>query len=618
MLVALRVKNFAIVEDGTLDFAMGMTAFTGETGAGKSLLFDAITLLLGAKAKSDLVRTGCTNAEVEGVFDVSQAPEQRQRLEELGFEVDPADGSLLLVRREFSASDVAKNRIWIQGLAATRKQLQEVLGDLVEISGQHEFLKLGREDFLLSLVDQYGGLKADVQDFERLYQQAETIKKELKEIEDRAGQRDTRIDFLKFQIEEFERAGIAPGLVENEAEWMALRNRLGSMEKLRLALDKSLLAFEGSEGDGDSSVPGALAQISLVGRELRAFENVGSEFKTLTDCAEDLHERSQDLAYKLRQALNGLEADPQALDEAETRLSHLTRLKRKYNADTEGLLSLMRDYQSELARLDRSEENIAELRERHQTMQKHLVDAAQKLHERRGKAAAEMQKLWERDIRLLGMPQAEMRVEVEKLPESRSRGFSRVQVLFCANPGERLNPVGKVASGGELSRIMLALKNIVAGRSEVGVYLFDEVDAGIGGETAQRVAERLQHIASENQVLVVTHLASIAAHASSQFLIAKETLKGRTRTLIRPLAKDERPREIARMLGESQSKAALLLAEELLERAQKGSSSSTPKKTAAPVAKAKSAAPAKASAKDNGKKKIASAKPVRRARDAEA
>jgi DNA repair protein RecN (Recombination protein N) len=585
MLVALRVKNFAIVEDGTLEFGKGMTAFTGETGAGKSLLFDAITLLLGAKAKSDLVRTGCTNAEVEGVFDIGQSTEQRSRLEELGFEIDPTEGGLLLVRREFSASDVSKNRIWIQGLAATRKQLQEVLGDLVEISGQHEFLKLGREDFLLSLVDQYGGLRADVVDFEKLFSQAQLLKNELKEIEDRAGQRDTRLDFLRFQIEEFDKAGIAPGLEESEREWMALRNRLGSMEKLRLALDKSLMAFEGRDSDGaEASVPGALAEIALVGRELRAFENVGSEFKTLLESSEDLQSRAMDLSYRLRQALQSLEADPQALDEAETRLSHLTRLKRKYNVDTEGLLSLMRDYQAEIARLDRSEENIAELRDRTQAVQKRLSENALKLHERRGKASSEMQKLWERDIRMLGMPQAELKIEVERLAEERSRGFTRVQVLFSANPGERLSPVGKVASGGELSRIMLALKNIVAGRSEVGVYLFDEVDAGIGGETAQRVAERLQHIASENQVLVVTHLATIAAHANSQFLIAKETLKGRTRTLIRALAPSERPHEIARMLGESQSKAALLLAREFLERAQSSlGSAPAPKKKATPT-----------------------------------
>lgn len=578
MLVALRVKNFAIVEDGTLEFTKGMTAFTGETGAGKSLLFDAITLLLGAKAKSDLVRTGCTNAEVEGVFDISQATEQYRRLEELGFEVDPEEGSLLLVRREFSASDVSKNRIWIQGLAATRKQLQEVLGDLVEISGQHEFLKLGREDFLLALVDQYGGLKSDVHDFEKLYSQVQVLKNELRDIETRAGQRDTRVDFLKFQIEEFERAGIEPGLEESEREWVALRNRLGSMEKLRLALEKSLIAFDGAEGEsGDSAVPGALAEISLVGRELRAFENVGSEFKTLLEGADDLQSRAQDLSYRLRQALSSLEADPAALDEAETRLSHLTRLKRKYNVDTEGLLSLMRDYQAEVARLDRSEENIAELRDRCATVQKRMNEAALKLHERRQKASTEMQKLWERDIRMLGMPQAELKIEAERLAEERSRGFTRIQVLFSANPGEKLNPVGKVASGGELSRIMLALKNIVAGRSEVGVYLFDEVDAGIGGETAQRVAERLQHIASENQVLVVTHLASIAAHAQSQVLISKETLKGRTRTLIRALDHSERPLEIARMLGQSQSKAALQLAEEFLERAQSDVSAKTTK-----------------------------------------
>lgn len=577
MLVDLRVKNFAIVEDGTLHFSKGMMAITGETGAGKSLLFDAITLLLGAKAKSDLVRTGAPHAEVEGVFDLSSAPDQRQRLEDLGFEVDPTDGALLLVRREFSASDVSKNRIWIQGRSATRKQLQEVLGDLVEISGQHEFLKLGREDVLLSLVDQYGGIKSDVEIFAELFLQLQNIKNELASVEENAGNKEARRDFLKFQIEELEKAGIRPGLAENEKEWNALRTRLGSVEKIRLGLEKSLIALNGEEGAGDSYA-GALSALSQVARELRAFESFGDDFKGFIELAHDLQSRAEDLSFQLNACLERLDADPQALDEAESRLSHLQRLKRKYNVETEVLIEMLNNFKLEHSRLDNSEENLGRLRKQFEETHRHVRAKALEIHVLRTKASEEMQKLWQKDIRLLGMPQASLKIELSESKEINSRGLSHVQALFSANAGERLLPLGKVASGGELSRIMLALKNLVASRSEVGVYLFDEVDAGIGGETAQRVAERLKTIADDNQVLVVTHLASIAAFADSQFLIAKETVKGRTRTHIRTLLEKERPQEIARMLGESSSKAALALAKEMLSKASKKSKSTSSKR----------------------------------------
>jgi len=565
MLVDLRVKNFAIVEDGTLNFSKGMMAFTGETGAGKSLLFDAITLLLGAKAKSDLVRTGATNAEVEGVFDLSAAPEQLQRLESLGFDVDPADGALLMVRREFSSSDVSKNRIWIQGLSATRKQLQEVLGDLVEISGQHEFLKLGREDVILGLVDQYGGLKQDVEDFGDLFAQYDSIRDELEGLEKNEGHKEARRDFLKFQIEELEKSGIRPGLAENEKEWTALRTRLGSVEKIRVGLEKSLRALDGEEASEDAPAS-ALSALALLTRELRVFESFGEDFKNYSDSAEELLSRAQDLSFQLRACSEKLDADPAALDEAETRLSHLQRLKRKYSVETDGLIDMLDSFKLEFSKLDNSEENLTRVRKSYLEIQKRVRARALELHVRRQKATEEMQKLWQKDIRLLGMPQALLKFEVTQHEEPQTRGMTRIQALFSANAGERLQPVGKVASGGELSRIMLALKNIVAGRSEVGVYLFDEVDAGIGGETAQRVAERLKTISRDNQVLVVTHLASIASFADSQFLIAKETHKGRTRTHIAPLSDKERPLEIARMLGESSSKAALQLANEMLKK----------------------------------------------------
>ncbi len=572
MLSELRVKNFAIVEDGQLEFSKGMIAFTGETGAGKSLLLDAITLLLGAKARRDLVRTGSETAEVEGVFDLSDAPEQRERLKNLGFEVDGEDGHLLLIRREFSADLINKNRIWIQGRSATRKQLQGALGDLVEISGQHEFLRLGREDFILNLVDQYGGLKSDLQEYEALYFQYHDVKSELEELERGAGEKQSRIDFLKFQIEELERAGIAPGLEVEEAQWLQIRGRLGNVEKLQFSLGKSKALLDGSEMDGLGG-EGVVSSLTSIERECAGIEEFGTQFKDLSASAESLRVQAEELRLSVAHLLSNLEADPETLDNAEERLSQLKKLKRKYSLETEGLIQHVKDLRAELDRLDMSEEKISLKQKHFATMEKALFDKAYILHERRVLAAKEMQKRWQVDIRLLGMPQAQLNLELEIVAVPGHSGMSKLTALFTANKGEKLHVLGKVASGGELSRILLALKNIVASKSEVGVYLFDEVDAGIGGETALRVAERLKAISKDNQVLVVTHLASIASYANAQIFIEKETHKGRTRTLVRPLSEKERVPEIARMLGQSSSKAAMKLAQEMLESAQQSGKS---------------------------------------------
>ncbi len=567
MLVELKVRNFAIVEDGALRFSQGLTAFTGETGAGKSLLFDAITLLLGAKARSDLVRTGAATAEVEGVFDLSSNAEQRARLQELGFGLDDEDAGLLIVRRELSAKEVSKNRIWIQGRAATRSQLQDVLGDLVEISGQHEFLKLGREDVLLALLDQYGHLKDEATEVEAHYHRWVAAREELASIETNESGRQARLDYLSFQIEELERAGIHPKLAEEEAELLAVRGRLASVEKLRIACERGLALIDGGESDA-GSVPGALSALQNVAREFRPFEALGKDLKDILIKAEELESSANDLRASVQRLSGSLDADPEALENAESRLSLLTRLKRKYSLETEGLCELLTQAKVEHARLNGGDGRVAELRKQVEALNGRLYKVATGLHERRASAASELQKLWEKDIRLLGMNQARLEVQVELGDEPRPRGMTRVQALFSANAGEALKPLGKVASGGELSRIMLALKHIVAGRSEVGVYLFDEVDAGIGGETGGRVALRLKQIAEENQVLVVTHLATIAAHAHSQFLIEKLTEKGRTRTRIEPLVGDARTAEIARMLGGASSKAARELAREMLHGAE--------------------------------------------------
>jgi DNA repair protein RecN (Recombination protein N) len=602
MLTELRVRNFAIVEDGALSLGRGMTAFTGETGAGKSLLLDAITLLLGAKARSNLVRFGSKSAEVEGVFDVSQDPDTSRRAEELGFGFEEGQEGLLFVRREISATD-GKNRIWIQGRAATRAQLQELLGGWVEISGQHEFLRLGREDYVLGVVDQFGGLREEVRDFGEAFREYDELRSELAQLETEETQRASRLDFLQFQVEEFDKAGITADVGAEEERLASLRARLGSTERIRLALDscRSLL-----EGDGEG--PGALASLGKVAKELRPLSAFGESFASALKCAEETESHASDLLDRTSQLLDSLEVDPEALESAEAKLSQLNRLKRKYNVDAAGLVEILEKARGELAAVQNSGPRLAALRAEIERRGQALAKSADALHSRRLKAAETMGKQWEADLRVLGMKQARFDLRVEKIDDFRLSGRSRVRALFSANAGQPPAPLEQVASGGELSRIMLALKHIVAGRSEIGVYLFDEVDSGIGGDTAHAVAARLRKIATDNQVLVVTHLAQVAAYGHVQFRISKLTEGGKTRTLVQPLAEIARPAEIARMLGGSESKAGLELAREMLVKALE----STPKLKPSPVPAAKAAtakAPAKtAGANGKDKKKPAPAK----------
>lgn len=563
MLRELRVKNFAIVEDGTLELGQSMTVFTGETGAGKSLLLDAITLLLGAKAHSDLVRSGAKCAEVEGVFDLSRDREKQELAESLGFSLESDEGYLLVVRREISSQEVSKNRIWIQGKSATRSQLQGLLGNWVEVSGQHEFLRLGRDTYILSMIDQFGGLKTEVKELGHIYRSFCEAQENLKAAEEAEASRETRLDYLKFQLEEFSKLGISESLVNDEVQWMALKGRLGNVEKIRVSLGNVKGLLE-SEGEGK---PVSL-QTSLQGvvRELRSLTAMGPDFLTLVATAEKISEFVGDFNAKLDETFNALDADPESLESAEAKLSQVNRLKRKYNTDTEGLLKIQGEAQAEFADLNQSGQRIAQLKDARDQIFNKYATLADRLHSRRTEAAAAMQTAWEKDVRLLGMAKAKFELRVESLGKPTAHGTTQISAFFSGNAGEPSKPLAKVASGGELSRIMLALKNLVAERSEIGVYLFDEVDSGIGGETAQLVGARLRSLAQDNQVLCVTHLAQIAAHGHSQFRIHKITEKGRTRTLIAELDKKERELELARMLGDTGSKAALGLAKELLKK----------------------------------------------------
>lgn len=559
MIAQIRVSNFAIVEDGTIHLDPGMTCFTGETGAGKTLLLEAIGLLLGSKASSELVKTNAEFAEVEGIFDLHEQPQRLKMLEDMGF--DNEESTDLIIRREIAGSNAKKNRIWIQGRIATRRQLQEILGDWIEVSGQHEFLKLANAEYLLHTLDQFAGLKEDVNQFATDYESYLQSKNELKRLSSLQFEHESRLDFLKFQLDELNKAGISEELPNQEAELLEMRNRLGSVEKILEITSKGLQLLE---GNADESANGALPQVQNLVRELRALEKLGSDFSNLLKMGEESETLLRELAREITRVATSTEADPETLEAAEEKLSQLSRLKRKHQKETLGLVQLRQDLVNQLRDLESSETRIEQIKKQLLSQERNLENLAQKLFERRKEAAKIFQKKWQVGVQELGISHAILEFQIQRDDHLNEKGGIVLDVLFSANPGTKPLPLARIASGGELSRLLLALKHLVAGKSEVGVYLFDEVDTGIGGKTAQIVGERLRLISKSNQVLVVSHLAQIAACANHHFSIEKSLKNGRMQTKIQKLNSKERTLELARMLGDPDSSSAQKLAREMM------------------------------------------------------
>jgi DNA repair protein RecN (Recombination protein N) len=564
VLIELSVRNFAIVEDKTLYFKRGLAAFTGETGAGKSLLLNAITLLLGSKNQKDVVREGSESAVVEGVFNLSRHADKRRLLDELGFSCD--EDHLLVIKREISREGSTRNRIWIQGSLATRTQLQEILGDWIEVSGQHEFLRLNRESYVLDVLDDFGDLVELRSDYEEKLLLLKEAEKRWQELEAKSSDRLHLMDLRRYQIEEFAKAEISEETAGQEEEWARDRQRMASVEKILTAVDKALSLIRSDASDA----PAMVQALQAASQELRPFEQMDGDLARILEQLDQVRSVLMDAQADLESYSGRLELDPAKLNEVESKLSVLNRLKRKYAADTHGLMQKLAEAKEELRVLEKFETELEDLKREHGKVQASLRTLASDLHKRRCAAAVKMSKVWERNIRELGIPQTSFALVLRETEDFGAHGTSRIEAQFSANPGQPLRPLQKIASGGELSRILLALKQIISGRSEVCAYLFDEIDTGLGGETAHRVAATLRKISEQSQVIVVTHLAQIAAYASEHFSIAKRSNKSKTVTQIEFLDEAARTQEIARMLGASQSKAALALAQDLLKKGQKG------------------------------------------------
>jgi DNA repair protein RecN (Recombination protein N) len=552
MLTDLIIKNFAIIDALHVSFRPGLNMLTGETGAGKSIIIDAVNLILGGRASSDLIRTGEEDAVVECLFDIAEHEDIRTKLAESGIETDAE----LLIKRIVSRS--GRNRVFMNGGMATTSLLGDITPLLVNIYGQHESQTLLRPENHLYLLDGFAGIVPLRDQYSRLHEEYRKTAEELRLLE--MDERDAfrRIDLLSFQSREIAEAALLPG---EDVELLEERQRLLHGEKLIRATSGAYDALY----DGDGALLGVLRSI------ITEVEEAGTVDTALAAFSARLNESYltlEDTALSLRDYGARLEADPGRLQEVDDRLDLIYRLKKKYLPTLEGILTFKEEVDVELEAFAHRGERHSELEETLQRLEISLREEGRELTQRRLEASKQLSAAMETELHELAMKNAHFDVAFTSYEEPRATGMERVEFLFSPNPGEAPKPLARIASGGELSRLMLALKQIHP-ESDVPSLIFDEVDTGIGGAVSAMVGKKLKRVSSNQQVLCITHHPQVAAFADHHFKVNKTTESGRTRTTVDLLSDEERVLEVARMLsGTKITEKTLEHAREMMEDAR--------------------------------------------------
>jgi DNA repair protein RecN (Recombination protein N) len=563
MLKELNIKNFAIIDQLRVEFTPGLNVLTGETGAGKSIVVDALSLALGERANADLIRTGCQEAVVEAAFELSHAgmKDVALLLAEQGIQVNPDED--LIVRRVLSSS--GKNKVYINGSLANLTTLSALGTNLADIHGQHEHQSLLSLDRQLDLLDAFGGLNGLREAFASAYRQLQDVRKQLAELETGERDRAQREDMLRFQKNEIEAAMLNPA---EDAELAGEQKVLANAEKLAglaAMVDETLYA-------ADDSV---LANLKKAVEGLKEIAEIDGRLAGAVQLCESGKAQIEEAAREMSSYRESVEFDPKRLEQIGDRLDLIQKLKKKYGATVEEILAFGAKAAAELGRMEKRSEEIEGLKSEIQAIKFGLTDKAAELTRKRGASAKDLEKKVEAELGHLGMKKTTFSVHISgesggDTLDGRKlgpRGGDRVEFLISPNPGEEPKPLAKIASGGELSRIMLALKTILMEGDEIPTLVFDEVDAGIGGAVAEEVGKKLKRIASKHQVFCITHLAQIASMATSHYGVSKSVKKDRTSTEVRLLDAKERVDEIARMLGgKTITDATIKHAEEIITR----------------------------------------------------
>ena len=551
MLQLLHIENIAVIDEADITFDEGFVALTGETGAGKSIVIDAMGAVLGQRTSRDLIRTGAAKAFVSAMFSgVPPLPV----LEECGLEAE--DGELLLQREIYADG---KNVCRVGGRPVTVAQLRKIGGALLNIHGQHDGQQLLDEEQHGAYLDSFGQVDRELGDYAACYEAMEGTRKRLKSLQMDEAEKERRMDSLKFQIDELERAQLKVG--EEEA-LLQRRNLLRNSEKFMSAIQGAVWSLTGGDEGG-----GAVSELREAAGAMAGAKGLDEQFAKLHERLESLHSEAYDVAETLRDLEDAFDFSPQELDDLEGRADQLYRLKKKYGPTVEDMLEYLEQRKEELDQIAFASDTAARLEKQLEKERKQVMKAAGILSQARKEAAKRLEERIQEELRQLDMPKVRFAICFEE-KEPDASGIDLVRFLMSANVGEELRPINKVASGGELARIMLALKNVLAENELIGTLVFDEVDTGVSGRAAQKVAAKLAQVSRRKQVLCVTHLPQLAAMADTHFSVEKGESGGRTYTRVLRLDRERRKQELARLTGGERITAAMLAgAEELLDGA---------------------------------------------------
>ena len=557
MLSLLHIENIAVISEADIVFDRGFNVLTGETGAGKSIVIDSIGAIMGERTSRDLIRTGAKAARVSAVF--RDLPKLKW-LEEQG--IEPDENGELLLERSIQAD--GKNICRVNGRPLLVTQLRELGCQLLNIHGQHDGQQLLDEECHLDYLDSFGGLELLRADFAQLYGVVRNIRQELNRIRMDDAEKARRIDTLTYQIEELERAELKSG---EEEELTSRRDILRNAERLTNAIDGAWQALTGGD-DGD----GVVSLLMSAQSELAQGGRYSEELSRLSKLAEELRYSADDLAEQVRDVRSSLDFYPGELDEIENRLDILYRLKKKYGSTVEDMLEYLERCRKELDEIQFSEDHIVKLEQKLKKALEEAICKGKILSGEREAAAEQLAVRIQSELTQLDMPKVRFRVEFSAKDcqdGMDATGMDVVRFLMSANVGEDLKPINKVASGGELARIMLALKNVLAENDQVSTMVFDEVDTGVSGRAAGKVAQKLFQVSRGKQVLCVTHLPQIAAMGDVHFSVEKGERDGRTFTSVERLERSRRRDELARLSGGTPTQTMLDGAEELLAAAER-------------------------------------------------
>lgn len=553
MLELLHIENIAIIEAADIEFAPGFNALTGETGAGKSIVIDSLSAVLGQRTSRELIRTGADKAFVSAAFS-GMAPELT---EELGIQPE-ADGTLLL-QREIQTD--GKNVCRVNGRPVTVGQLRALGARLLNIHGQHDGQQLLDEEQHIVYLDSFGRMESLAITYAEKYKNFTDIRRQIGALQMDEAEKARRVDTLQYQIEELRRAKLTPG---EEEELTARRGMLRNAEKFLDAVAGADYALNGDDSGG-----GALSALRQAQDALGGVRHLDDAFGQLYERLGEAYSEVYDIAATVEDKRGELDVSPGELDRVESRMDLLYRLKKKYGATVEDMLDYQARCEAELAQIEDAGDTLVRLEQALSKAEKEARQAAQALSDARKAAADRLTAQILAELQQLDMGKIRFAVDFAEKPLD-SDGMDTVRFLMSANVGEELRPIHKIASGGELARIMLAMKNVLSEQDHVGTMVFDEVDTGVSGRAAQKVAEKMARISRRKQVLCVTHLPQLAAMADTHFSVEKGERGGRTYTEVRRLDREQRRRELARLTGGSHvSQTMLDGAEELLVQAEK-------------------------------------------------